>query len=264
MDPMTRLMAIVDNVLRAWERVDPDLRFRVERWVVAFAIGIFVLLGYFFFTLWNLDRMEYGPVEGIALWTAFDQLVPLWPHAFWSYILYYPLVLMPAFLARDRTHLIELGTAYVVVTGVAWLCWVLFPIRMEYPTLACGGLSCEMLRGLYETDGGVNSFPSLHVGHSVLAAAIFWSYRHRVPVAVLALVMAMAAAVSASTVLLKQHYVIDVPAGILLGLGGWVLTRRLVPVFVTGIGSGTTYPDYKPAPFIVSSEYDGVDMVTVS
>ncbi len=33
--------------------------------------------------------------------------------------------------------------------------------------------------------------------------------------------------------------------------------------FVTGIGSGTTYPDYKPAPFIVSSEADGVDMVTV-
>ncbi|MFZ1470493.1 MAG: 6-hydroxynicotinate reductase [Paracoccaceae bacterium] len=33
--------------------------------------------------------------------------------------------------------------------------------------------------------------------------------------------------------------------------------------FVTGIGSGTTYPDYKPAPFIVSSEIDGADMVTV-
>ncbi|MGL4288927.1 MAG: 6-hydroxynicotinate reductase [Phreatobacter sp.] len=33
--------------------------------------------------------------------------------------------------------------------------------------------------------------------------------------------------------------------------------------FVTGIGSGTTYPDYKPAPFIVSAEHDGVDTVTV-
>ena len=33
--------------------------------------------------------------------------------------------------------------------------------------------------------------------------------------------------------------------------------------FVTAIGAGTTYPDYKPAPFIVSSEVDGVDMVTV-
>ncbi len=33
--------------------------------------------------------------------------------------------------------------------------------------------------------------------------------------------------------------------------------------FVTGIGAGTTYPDYKPAPFIVSSMIDGVDMITV-
>jgi 6-hydroxynicotinate reductase len=33
--------------------------------------------------------------------------------------------------------------------------------------------------------------------------------------------------------------------------------------FVTAIGAGTTYPDYKPAPFIVSSEVEGLDMVTV-
>jgi len=34
-------------------------------------------------------------------------------------------------------------------------------------------------------------------------------------------------------------------------------------VFVTAIGAGTTYPDYKPAPFIVSREVDGADFVTV-
>lgn len=33
--------------------------------------------------------------------------------------------------------------------------------------------------------------------------------------------------------------------------------------FITAVGAGTTYPDYKPAPFIVSQEVDGVDMVTV-
>ena len=33
--------------------------------------------------------------------------------------------------------------------------------------------------------------------------------------------------------------------------------------FITGIGAGTTYPDYKPAPFIVSSQHAGVDTVTV-
>lgn len=51
--------------------------------------------------------------------------------------------------------------------------------------------------------------------------------------------------------------------------GGWegdILPRQAEAMpapFVTAIGAGTTYPDYKPAPFIVSAEVDGVDMVTV-
>jgi hypothetical protein len=36
-----------------------------------------------------------------------------------------------------------------------------------------------------------------------------------------------------------------------------------VEVFVSAIGAGTTYPDYKPAPFIVGSRHAGVDTVTV-
>ncbi|MEM7251876.1 MAG: 6-hydroxynicotinate reductase [Pseudomonadota bacterium] len=40
---------------------------------------------------------------------------------------------------------------------------------------------------------------------------------------------------------------------------------ELVPdsTFLTGIGTGTTYPDYKPAPFIAASRQNDVDMVTV-
>ncbi|CCV03931.1 conserved hypothetical protein [Mesorhizobium metallidurans STM 2683] len=33
--------------------------------------------------------------------------------------------------------------------------------------------------------------------------------------------------------------------------------------FVTAIGAGTTYPDYKPAPFTVSQQVEGVDLVTI-
>jgi len=33
--------------------------------------------------------------------------------------------------------------------------------------------------------------------------------------------------------------------------------------FVTGVGAGTTYPDYKPAPLIISAEHAGVETVTV-
>jgi hypothetical protein len=48
--------------------------------------------------------------------------------------------------------------------------------------------------------------------------------------------------------------------------GGWdgsLVGAADAPVFVSGVGSGTTYPDYKPAPFIVSSRHEGVDLVTV-
>jgi hypothetical protein len=42
--------------------------------------------------------------------------------------------------------------------------------------------------------------------------------------------------------------------------GDWLSGSRAQ---LTGIGATTTYPDYKPAPFIVGSEIDGVDTVTV-
>ena len=42
--------------------------------------------------------------------------------------------------------------------------------------------------------------------------------------------------------------------------GNWLSAND---TFVTGIGAGTTYPDYKPAPFIVSRQRDNVDTVTV-
>ena len=51
--------------------------------------------------------------------------------------------------------------------------------------------------------------------------------------------------------------------------GGWdaqaheVADDAASDYFVTGIGATTTYPDYKPAPFIVSAQHDGVDTVTV-
>jgi 6-hydroxynicotinate reductase len=43
----------------------------------------------------------------------------------------------------------------------------------------------------------------------------------------------------------------------------WDGTLVGADVFVTGVGAGTTYPDYKPAPFIVGAQVDGVDTVTV-
>jgi hypothetical protein len=62
-------------------------------------------------------------------------------------------------------------------------------------------------------------------------------------------------------VLMKRPDVQVVPADPGEWEGRWL--REESPVFVSGVASGTTYPDYKPAPFIVASRHEGVDMVTV-
>jgi membrane-associated phospholipid phosphatase len=114
--------------------------------------------------------------------------------------------------------------AYFLVSVVAWAVYVAVPVRMDYPELVCGGISCRVLEGLYRVDGGVNVMPSLHAAHSVLAAAIFFTYRtYR---SGLAWVVALAAAaVCVAAVMTRQHYILDVPPGILLGLVGWLVVR---------------------------------------
>lgn len=44
--------------------------------------------------------------------------------------------------------------------------------------------------------------------------------------------------------------------------GQWTTDNKLHPE-ITGIGSGTTYPDYKKAPFIIQYEEEGIEVVTV-
>jgi hypothetical protein len=61
-------------------------------------------------------------------------------------------------------------------------------------------------------------------------------------------------------VLMKRPGVEVIASGHAQWNGQWL---NDAPVFVSGVGSGTTYPDYKPAPFIVASRHRGVDMVTV-
>jgi len=67
--------------------------------------------------------------------------------------------------------------------------------------------------------------------------------------------------------ILQRGRVVDDAAVVpFLGAAGEAASAGLLndaDLFVTGVGSSTTYPDYKPAPFIVSSRHEGVDMVTV-
>ena len=190
------------------------------RWVSAFALALFVLVGSSWLSTWNVMRFTDG-LPAQVLWTRLDRSVPMIPAAIWVYALYYVLVMLPMFAVRRVRELVEVLTAYLLVTVVAWGIYILWPVRMEYPHLVCAGVSCEVLMRLWIMDMGVNVMPSQHAAHSVLAAAIFVSYRNRA----WPLIVAGATGVSVVAVLTRQHFVLDIPAGIALAVVGWLAVR---------------------------------------
>lgn len=209
------------------------LWFRVTRWAAGFAVALYILVGYTLLSTWNVDRFADG-AHTRALWTRLDRAVPVVPEAIWPYALYYILVMMPMFAVRRVRELAEVCTAYLLVTMSAWVVYALWPVRMEYPHLVCGGqISCDVLLRLWSMDMGVNVMPSLHAAHSALAALIFWSYRNKA----WPLVALGSAAVSVAAVLTRQHYILDIVAGLLLALVVWALVRRV---------SGALWPERVP------------------
>ncbi len=199
------------------------LWFRVTRWASGFALALLVLVGYALLSTWNVDRFTDGGLPTQALWTRLDRAVPLVPAAIWPYALYYVLVMMPLFAVRRMRELTEVFSAYLLVTFSAWIVYVIWPVRMEYPHEVCTGFSCTILMRLWAMDMGVNVMPSLHAAHSVLAAAIFWSYRNKA----WPLMAAGAAAVSVAAILTRQHYILDIVAGVALALVVWALVRAV-------------------------------------
>lgn len=194
------------------------------RWVWGGAVVIALLAGYALIARWNLHRFSEG-ISGRDLLSRWDRSVPAVPWTIWLYMLYFPLVVTPLLVVRDRVQLLQVVVAFGLVSVTAWTTFLLMPSRMVYPDLTCTGISCSMLEHLYSVDRGVNIFPSLHAAHSVLAAAIFCEFRSRLA----GLVILGASLVCLAAVLTRQHYLVDMPAGILLGLGAWAATQRLAP-----------------------------------
>lgn len=199
--------------------------FQVQRWVFAFGCGAFILASYVVLANWNLARFADGtPPIRLDIWL--DHHVPFVPEAFWIYIGYYLIAISPAWLARRWSDFTPMVAAYGVATAIAWAAWIALPIRMIPPPLDCSGLTCGVLLRFIDADGGVNVFPSMHVAHSMLAA--LFHLRHRS--AARWLVVAGALGVTASTVLIRQHYVVDIPAGVATAAIGWMAGLRVAGV----------------------------------
>lgn len=173
---------------------------------------------------------------------ALDRLVPLQPA--WALIygsLYLFLIVLPVFVVRQEDQIRRTVMAYLMVWMTAYVCFLAYPTMASRPTEVIGrGFVVWGLRFLYSADPPYNCFPSLHVAHSFVSALT--CYRVHRGVGISATLCAVL--VGVSTLYTKQHYVLDIIAGVFLAGGAYVvflrnyprervpeLDRRLAPVF---------------------------------
>ena len=150
-------------------------------------------------------------------------LVPAWSFVYWSLLL---AALLPVFVVHQQ----ELVRRTILAFLFAWLSalavFVAYPTVTSRPAEWPGDSFADWgMRLILATDVRYNCFPSLHVAQCFLAAFAC----HRVHRGVGAAAAVWASLVAISTLLTKQHYVLDVVAGVALAYAGYLLFLRAYP-----------------------------------
>jgi hypothetical protein len=190
-----------------------------------------------------------GPTESaVSLRTPLDDAIPFWPTSVIAYAWVYPAAFLPAFVVRSTSLFRRVLVAYLMLIGLAFAAFLLFPVsasglRPEIESLDLERFSEWGTSLLYRLDPPVNLFPSLHLGLATLSALACWRVHRRI--GALALVALALVAVAVCTV--KQHFVMDALAG--LGLA--------IAVDVLVVGRAGDEPTGAALPVAVPSAYTG-------
>ncbi len=156
-----------------------------------------------------------------------DRIVPLQPA--WALVygsLYLFLIVLPVFVVRQEEHIRRTVLAYLTVWITAYICFLAYPTIAPRPAKVDGeGFAAWGLKFLYSADPPYNCFPSLHVAHSFVSALTSYRVHRKVGIAG----TLCASLVGVSTLYTRQHYVLDVIAGILLALVAYAVFLRKYP-----------------------------------
>jgi len=169
------------------------------------------------------NRWQIVPPSHLPL-TWLDNVIPFWPVSGLAYGAIYPFLLGTFIAIRDLTVASRFVYACLFTQIAAAACFVVWPTvypRELYPVpTGAGHLSMAIVQMLRAMDTPANCLPSLHVSTAVLCAVALRAGQRSTWGILCALPLAL------STLTFKQHYVIDVLAGLALGLLAYFLFFR--------------------------------------
>jgi len=191
-------------------------------------LGISLLLGFLFFaTFYGL----YGAASFVTelhpwrlqLFFEFELAIPFWPSWAVVYLSLNLILALAPFILRGWQTLLPLVLTLMAESAVAAVIFILLPLEGGFPQAEAGGLAGLFLHLADRLNLDHNYLPSLHVAFA-LTAALAYSQRARPLTAGLLVLWALA--IAASTILIHEHHLLDIIAGLILAVAAMHLVYR--------------------------------------
>jgi membrane-associated phospholipid phosphatase len=216
---------------------------------LTYVIGNIILMFVIFYVILNNVAYDWTgqlyPVgSGFRLDTVFgglDAAIPFVPEMVIFYVyLFYPLVILTmlyfTFVEYEKGY--ALGWSLVLINAMAVLIYIIFPVSTYWwrqnllTNPLVGNFWADQVYSVYAKDTSFNCFPSLHAAVSSICFYTWFQYSKikpsRVTKGVMIAAFVIAAGVILSTLFVKQHYIADEVAGIVLaGITGRLLFNKL-------------------------------------
>jgi len=163
-----------------------------------------------------VNRLQVDPSCRIDLGTDLDRKTPYLPLFAPVYFSTYIFVIQPFFILSNARQFYLMLISFVSISLISSLIHATFPSKIErVEQVTTGELSGWMLGLFQKTCKPYGNFPSMHVGLSVPVVAA--NFMAGGPV-IGGVMLAWAVLIAVSTLFTKQHYILDVLAGVAGGL----------------------------------------------
>jgi len=184
---------------------------RLTDLIIHVVLSVVLIVGAYQFYFWCQRRSLFAPRE---FHSVVDSMIPYRPEWVWVYsFLYYPAILYVNAVLDTNLQFTRVAASYLLLLALQMAFFLLCPVRTPARWRTANGgrsRSERFLAFVQKFDAPSNSFPSMHT--SVLMLTAMHVYPHLGMAA-----FAFPALIGRSCLFTKQHYFVDVPAGVALG-----------------------------------------------
>jgi membrane-associated phospholipid phosphatase len=140
-------------------------------------------------------------------------LIPLFVVPYLSFFLFLPWTLLSFMVTRNKLYR-EMCYSLMIASFVSYAIYMLYHTTIVRPHVTGLGIASRLVAFLYLVDPPFSCFPSLHSSLSTIAVVHWFRSASRVRYVVLT----WGVLIIVSTVMIKQHHILDALGGIALGL----------------------------------------------